>query len=164
MPSKLTGGLPLTATRVGDWSQLYRVANKLQAFTPKVGVALLAEARDMHARVKRRIRQQAYDDWPPLSAEWAAYKRQHNMDRRKLIGFGDYLDSIRVLPAGPNRWMVGVPKTAKNREGRSLAAIGYVHEYGHGSVPPRPFWRFEYDESRDNLRRVLTALALETIL
>lgn len=36
---------------------------------------------------------------------------------------------------------VGIPEGAKYADGTSVAMIAFIHEYGAGSIPPRPFMR-----------------------
>jgi hypothetical protein len=156
----------LNAYRVGDWKKAERA---LQAFTnigPAAALIVRQEAEELKARVVHGLWSGQFDRqyrWQALSDITIKLRAPGTKDNPKLIEHGDYVDAIRVVTLGVairgsgRVWGVGVPGSARNRNGELIAAIGAAHEFGGGSssgearLPARPFWRSEYAASRARL-------------
>lgn len=141
----------LTVAQVGDWEYAGKVLRGLVRTVPEASAVMLQEARASKERLVRNIERQVYKDWPKHSPNY------HPKDPRLLIETRQYIDAIQVIALGPLMWGVGIPRRAKNHEGVSLAAIGTAHEYGAGSLPPRPHWRREATVFKGQLSKALGA-------
>ena len=51
-------------------------------------------------------------------------------DMKPLIETADLRNSIEAVKVGQGQFFIGVPRSAKNRNGKKLVNIGLVHEFG----------------------------------
>lgn len=140
----------LTITREGDWKKANRMLRGLTRTVPEASAIMLHQAHLSRARLVKNIENQVYTDWPPASPNYV------QKDPRLLIETGQYIGAIRVLPMGPLMWGIGIPRTATNDKGKSLAAIGFAHEYGLGNLPVRSHWRRESATFKGQLSKALS--------
>lgn len=128
-------------------------------------------ASGMNNRIKQAIAQEAHilrkiivtgirsqkpggKQFKPLDPATIAMKKSS----KALIHRGDLIRSITVksLPGG-NSYFVGVHKMSRGKDGKSLANIAEVHEFGtkNGRIPARPFLQPSFDEWRkDAVERI----------
>lgn len=145
----------ISATKIGDWRKAAKIISELKTTNAEVGAIMYDQSKKSRKRLVSNIERQVYN-WPPLSPKWQLEKERRGFDPRIMIARGEYLDAIKVQRMGKNMWAIGISANAKNSEGKSLAYIGLVHEYGIGSNPPRPHWRREYSMFKQQLARALT--------
>lgn len=127
-------GADVPIIRTGDWEVARRI---LAGAGPRVRRALEAavaqEAHYMRRLIVEGMRTQAPGDQPfrPLSPNTLAIRRFKRFRGSKaLIRRGDLRNAwtVRTMPGA--RAFVGIMRTARNRDGRPLANIEELNEYG----------------------------------
>lgn len=113
----------------------------------KVGSEIM---RGVKEDLVRSIRDQTLN-WTPLNPNYKERKRRLKLDTRTLIATGNYYRSIRFRKADEQElsqtWVVDTPNTRiapsalnPNPGDLTYAKLAMIHEYGAGSIPPRPHW------------------------
>jgi phage gpG-like protein len=81
----------------------------------------------------QRSAKEARPPWPPLADSTIAAKGSSAM----LINIGTMMNSIIAEKVAKWRWLVGVKRGAKTKDGRNLVNIAAVHEFGGGTRSSR---------------------------
>jgi hypothetical protein len=122
-----------TITVVGDWQKTDRLLSTLDATAKhNLKVALKGCAELMRREIRKKLKH-GDEKWADLAPVTARRKGKDS----PLFDSGQLRDAITVLLFGKNIWWVGIPETAKNRNGVSLAMIGNVLEHGKLIKPRR---------------------------
>ncbi|HET9621812.1 MAG TPA: phage virion morphogenesis protein [Kofleriaceae bacterium] len=123
-------------TKTGAWGQVaHLLATAPQRVHAAFDKALLQEAQLLRTKVVEGIREQAPGGraFTPLAPTTLAIRRFRGFAGTKaLLVHGDLRNSITVVKEADAAF-VGVLRTAKGRDGRSLVDIAALHE--HGSRP-----------------------------
>lgn len=121
----------MSIQKVGPWD---RAAATLKAYATRfdtvVQGAVLKEAARHERDMKLGIRDQkpGGQKFKPLSPITIHLKRSS----KALIDKGDLIRSIGTRPITSKAVFVGVHRTARNRDGRSLANVAAIQEFGAG--------------------------------
>ena len=68
-----------------------------------------------------------------MKTSWAAIgKAMKSTSTKPLIQTGDLLNSVRVVRQGSGKAFIGVLRTARGRDGKSLWNLARIHEFGVG--------------------------------
>jgi hypothetical protein len=120
--------------RVGDWALASRIlATGSVRVNRAINQAVLQEAQFFRAQVIAGIRDQSPGGqaFKPLSASTLAVRRFKKFNGTKaLLNRGDLRNSIRVHRQGAGAAFVGVLRSARNRDGRPLANVAELNEWG----------------------------------
>lgn len=95
------------------------------------------EALFYQGEIKKGFRTQAPagQRFKPLSPLTIAIRRFSGFGGTKaLVVRGDLRNSIKVVKESRAKYFVGVLRTAKGRDGRSLVNIAQIHEFGTGPI------------------------------
>jgi len=90
--------------------------------------------------------------WADLDKDYAKYKQRKGFSNKKLVKTSMYFQSITSWTEG-NVAYIGIKKTARNKDGESVANIARVMEFGSKArkIPARELWK----PSKENLRQWL---------
>lgn len=112
-------------------------------------IAIAQEAHSWAKEIRDGIRTQksakeARPPWPPLADSTLEKKKPKS---KMLIETGTLMRSIVAEQVAKWRWLVGVRRGARSRDGHNLVNIAAVHEFGAtrrtgggvSLIPPRPF-------------------------
>lgn len=128
----------MTILRVGDWAIASRILSTAPARMRRaLDIATLQEAHYLRRKVVEGFREQAPGGQPflALSAGTLAVRKLRNFRGTKaLIVRGDLRNSINVRRMGSGAAFVGVLKSARAKDGKSLANIAEVHEFGSNPI------------------------------
>ena len=118
-------------------------------------------------------------DHEPLSEAWVKRKAREEMDGRKLIATGDYIEGIEVVKGqqrgGGVYYMVRPENRKHEPSGIALSLIARIHEYGTDEgvvphIPARPHWRpavhtiiRRFEQQRPTVRAVVLREALRDL-
>lgn len=122
--------------RYGDWAEAARIANTMQAkFKRALEQAVLKEAHYIRGHIVKGIASQAPGGsaFKPLSPMTLALRKAEGFGGSKaLIRTGALRGSITVLrvPGAEAKAFVGVLRKSKSKDGKSLANIGEIQEFG----------------------------------
>lgn len=118
----------------GQWSVARRILQTSPARIQKaLDMATLQEAHYLRKLVVQGMREQAPagQAFKPLSPLTLALRRfQRFRGTKALLRRGDLRNSINVTQVGAGTAFVGVLRTARNKDGESLANIAELNEYG----------------------------------
>jgi hypothetical protein len=121
------------ATLTGDWARLGTAfANLSMRFPQAMESALHEEGEFYRNKMIEGIREQAPGGQPfrPLSPVTLALRKLMGFSGTKaLIRTSEMRNNIVSIP-GKGWVFVGIPKTARGEDGRNLAEIGGINEYG----------------------------------
>lgn len=86
---------------------------------------------------------------PELNSAYIQYKIRKELDPRKLVATGEYVNSIAARKkSGGDIIDVNVPDVTHGPSGLSMKELARIHEYGQRKfketgkgIPPRPHWR-----------------------
>lgn len=126
--------------RYGDWAEAARIASTMQAkFKRALEQAVLKEAHYIRGHIVKGIASQAPGGsaFRPLSPMTLALRKAEGFGGSKaLIRTGALRGSITVLrvPGVEAKAFVGVLRKSKSKDGKSLANIGEIQEFG-ATVP-----------------------------
>lgn len=119
---------------VGDWKLARAMLANVAGRTAKaVNQSMLKEANFLRGMVVKGIRDQAPGDQPfkPLSPTTLAIRKFMGFGGRKaLIRSGYLLRSIQVYRIAEDKVFIGVHRTAKGADGKSLVRVAELMEYG----------------------------------
>jgi hypothetical protein len=119
----------MSVIKVGPWNRASRILHAYAfKFHTVVDVAVRREAHRYEKAMKLGIRDQAPggQKFRPLSPVTVHLKGSS----KALIAKGDLMRSIGTKQFGPTAYFVGVHRTARNRQGRSIVNVAKVHEFG----------------------------------
>ncbi len=119
--------------KVGDW----RLARRLLSTAPQrveraANKAVMQEAQFFRAKIVEGLREQAPGGQPlqaPAPTTLAIRRFRGSRGTKALIVRGDLRNSITVVKEARGAF-VGVLRTAKGADGRSLVNVATVHEFG----------------------------------
>lgn len=112
-----------------------------------------SEIRD-GIRTQRSARE-ARPPWPPLADSTIAAKGSSKM----LIDTGTMMRAIIAEKVAKWRWLVGVKRGAKTKDGRDLVNVAAVHEFGGGARSSRSGGTVVTVPARQFIAPVVTRLA-----
>lgn len=123
----------MAVTRTGDWA----LARRLLTAAPErlraaVGTAVRQEAHALRNEVVQGLTQQAPGGEPlkpPSPLTLAARRLAGFGGTKSLLVRGDLRNAISVIVDG-DEVFVGVPRSARTSDGRSLVDLAQLHEYG----------------------------------
>lgn len=122
------------ARLTGDWGKLAATLSTLSAqFPAAVQAALQEEGQFYRKKIIEGITSQAPGGkaFKPLSPTTLAIRKATGFGGTKaLIRTGDLRNSVSVAQAGKGAIFVGVLYTARGEDGRKLADIAKINEYG----------------------------------
>lgn len=127
-------------TRYGDWAEAARIASTMEAkFKRALEQSVLKEAHFLRGHIVKGIASQAPGGsaFAPLSPMTLALRKADGFGGSKaLIRTGALRGSISVLrvPGKEAAAFVGVLRKSKSKDGKSLANIGQIQEFG-ATVP-----------------------------
>lgn len=142
-PPVFRGGVDhgMRVIRVGDWSK----ATRLLAYGPvaiqqMIPIAIRQEAEYLRRRIIENLKTQGAtgkQPFVPMSSGTKLSRQFRNRPTGKsLIDTADLRNSITVHTQGDNAF-VGIMRTAKGkRDGRPLASIAEIHEFGRTIAVP----------------------------
>lgn len=147
-----------TILQVGQWA----IARRILAMAPTrvkraLDMAVLQEAHFYRGKVVEGFRLQAPGGvaFRPLAPSTLAARRFKGFRGTKaLIVRGDLRNSITVQRMGPGTAFVGVLRSARAKNGKSLVNIAEVHEFGSRPIAIRV---------TPKMRRFLAAIAEKTV-
>jgi hypothetical protein len=84
--------------------------------------------------------------WETLSPQYLAQKIRRGESELTLIASSTYVQSITSWTDGEKAY-AGVKRSAVDDDGKVLANIAKIHEFGGGSVPARPLWQPTFDKA-----------------
>jgi hypothetical protein len=124
----------MTVVRVGDWALARRILTGASLrVRHAINRAVLQEAQFLRSKITEGLVSQAPAGRPfrPLAQTTLAVRRFRRFNGTKaLINRGDLRNSIAVHPRGFGQAFVGVLRTARNRQGKSLANVAELNEFG----------------------------------
>jgi hypothetical protein len=134
--------------RTGDFGKALKVfENVSQNFIQAekkilAGVALKAEQLAVD-----RIKSQP-SEWKKLSSSYLEWKVSKGYSPNMLTKTSTMIQAITSGVVGLVGY-AGVPKTARNKEGESVANIAATHEYGSVkmNIPARPVWQIVHRQT-----------------
>ena len=122
-----------TITKTGDWEKTDHLLSSLDSIAKaNIRVTLKSCAEMMRREIRKKLKwgDSKWDRLAPVTS------RRKGKDS-PLFDSGQLRDAITVLLFGKNIYWVGVPETAKNRDGVNLAMITQVMEDGKLIRPKR---------------------------
>jgi len=138
----------MTVVLTGDWKALDDIFKRLPRRVQKnIQLATSRNASTVVTKTKKIIRDQS-ENWPPLKPETIERKGSS----KALIEHGDLLGSIKKTEVMETVFFVGALRTARNRDGTSLADIYAVHEFGSWSAAGRSGGQSGIVPARSSLR------------
>ncbi|HPM52062.1 MAG TPA: phage virion morphogenesis protein [Rhodoglobus sp.] len=127
----------MTVRRTGDWALARRIlAEGPMKLKASVGTALRQEAEVLRNEIVTGITSQAPGGEPfkPLSPLTLAARKLAGFGGTKaLMVRGDLRNSVATIVQGDEAF-VGVPRKARNRDGRSLVDVAQVQEFGSNPI------------------------------
>ena len=128
--------------RTGDFGKALKVfenlnTNLIQAEKKILAVVALKAEQLAVDRIKSQP-----SEWKSLSPSYYQWKVSKGYSEKTLIKTGSYFQAITSGTVGLVGY-AGVPKTARNKEGESVANIAAVMEYGSvkRNITARPVWQ-----------------------
>lgn len=123
-----------TVLKVGQWAVARRIlSGGARRVSSAIDRAVQQEAHFIRAKIVEGIREQAPGGQPfrPLAPGTLAVRRFRRFRGTKaLIVRGDLRNSISVLRVSSGTAFVGVLRTARSKDGKSLVNIAEVQEFG----------------------------------
>lgn len=117
----------------GDWTKVRRGLAKLPRDVKEAAIEGQRQVAERLVKVvKGHINKQDLG-WAPRSENSIAG------DPRILVNTEAYLNSIKAFRKG-GMYFAGVPRSAKDSEGRSIAEYAVYHEEGTRNMPARKLW------------------------
>lgn len=123
--------------RVGDWNAAAAILEDLgPAAATAYRKAVLQEAHDLRKAVV-----EGFSAGGPVGTKWTALKRLTLAIRLERGGTGSsgtkilhvtgqLMKAFAVIPQGDGTVIVGVAKSARRKDGKSLVRVALVHEFG----------------------------------
>lgn len=122
-----------TVTRSGDWRRAAQIlAGSPAKLSSAVSKALQQEAHKLRAEIVQGLTQQAPGGeaiTPPAASTLAARRLQGFGGTKALIVRADLRNSVAVV-VRRGEVFIGVPRSARGADGRSLVQIAEIHEFG----------------------------------
>ena len=132
--------MKIDVTKIGPWSQVGKLLagapRRMQAAFDK---ALLQEGQFLRTKIVEGIREQAPGGraFAPLAPTTLAIRKFRGFHGTKaLLVQADLRNSIVVIKDG-DRLLVGVLRSARSRDGKSLVDIAALNEYGSRPIVVR---------------------------
>jgi hypothetical protein len=128
--------------RTGDFGKVNKLFSNFVNNVTKAERKILAEvALKAEQLAVDRIKSQP-SEWKALSPSYYKWKKSKGYSPKMLTKTGSYFQAITSGTVGLVGY-AGVPKTARNKEGESVANSAAVHEYGSvkRNIPARPVWQ-----------------------
>jgi len=94
---------------------------------------------------------------PPYSPDYARWKQKHARFQGPWKKMGDFLEALTVFKDHGKGWRGGIPASAKNSKGRSIAMYTTTLEYGLHRQKKRPVFvptTEKYRNQNDLIARV----------
>ena len=134
--------------KTGDWEKVGSLISNLSNEMKKAReLSLNRFGLKAEALAKGHMSRQDLN-WPALKPKTISTKVRKGYSENILIATSDYFLSITSFVKGDTVY-VGVKKESKNRDGRVIANIAAIHEFGAASVniPARPLWQPTLNEA-----------------
>lgn len=139
---------------IGSWNAINAITANLERLgkeAMKEGLAktgLYAEGR-----AKGHISKQDLG-WKPLNQAYADSKAKKGLSNSILVSTSAYFQSITSYVQG-NVAYVGVKKVARDKDGKQIANIAAIHEFGSdkANIPARPLWQPTIKETEKWLKK-----------
>lgn len=128
---------------IGQWAG---VADALDMLPAEIQSSAVWGQRKVAERLIRIVKGHINDQdlgWEPLDP------KTNSGDPRILVDYEDYYSAIKAWK-DLGTYYAGVPRTAKNRRGISIAFYAQLHEYGTSRMPARPLWEPSFQEMGGN--------------
>lgn len=121
--------------RIGQWAKAGRIFNSAtRIITPAIRKSLLQEAHFYRKKIVTGIRKQAPGGkaFKPLAPNTIRTRRAEGFRGTKaLTRSGGLRNAITVVRVGDGAF-VGVLRSARSKDGKSLVNIADIHEHGRG--------------------------------
>lgn len=140
--------------KFGDWDKVTRITRGMGPQVKRVNEESLEQvALKAEGMAVKFIRDQSLS-WRPLSPQYIERKRKAGLSTKIMIATSTYMQSVTSIRRGYVSF-AGVLKSAKTKEGESLANVGAVMEYGSrvAGIEARPLWQPVYKHTRMWLRK-----------
>jgi hypothetical protein len=125
----------MTIEKFGDWSKVGEILRTApQRLKDATRKALLQEGQFLRNKIVEGIREQAPggEAFAPLAPLTVAKRQREGFPGTKaLVRQGDLRNSVAVKEQG-EAVFVGVHRSAVGKDGKSLANVAEIHEYGAG--------------------------------
>lgn len=144
-----------TMRMTGDWDIVGLFTQRLgRELSASRAIALKRIALESEKIAKQHIQRQDLK-WSPLNAAYLKRKLAQGMNKKILIRTSTYFQSVTGYVEGDTA-LAGIKREAKDKDGKSLANIAAVHEYGskRRNIPARPLWKPTYAEMLGKIRDV----------
>ena len=145
IPSKLGAspfkrGTKVNVTKVGQWKEAKKILSLGPFALPKaIERATKQEGQFLRKMIVKNLTQQGAIAGRPFKPHKESTKLSRKFRRRPtgkvLIDRADMRNSISVQQSG-DRVFVGILRTARGKDGRPLAKVGRVHEFGQTIAVP----------------------------
>lgn len=117
----------------GDWSMAKTILASGAELSKAIDYAVQMEAQDARKKIIKGIRDQAPGGrkFAPLSPMTLAMRKLRGFRGSKaLVESGALIGSITVVRKSKGKWFVGVLRSARAKDGKSLVNVARVHELG----------------------------------
>ena len=151
----------------GAWSNVPRILERLRELPKVAAQAIGQQAHLYRAEVVKEFNAQGATyagGWKPLAARTlAARKAMRFRGTKALLHTGDLRASVKVVQLDAEAWFVGVHRTARGDDGRTLENVGRTHEFGDPDrrIPALPFlfpaWEALRGTYADNIVRIIVS-------
>lgn len=127
--------------RTGDFKKALKIFENLAKDTAKYEKIVAIVAAKAEQLAVDRIKSQP-SEWKKLSPSYLEWKITNGYSPNMLTKTSTMFQAITSGTVGLVGY-AGVPKTARNKEGESVANIAATHEYGSVkmNIPARPVWQ-----------------------
>lgn len=131
----------------GDWDAAMRLSHNLHSeIVDASKKALMIIGLKAEKIAKLHINRQDLN-WQPLNKAYKARKEKQGDSNLILVKKSQYIQSITSYVVDLTAF-AGVKRSAVNKEGKEIANIAAVHEYGspRRGIPERPLWKPTFKE------------------
>jgi len=128
--------------KVGDWKRVERLIGRIDNEMRKAQMLSLKRfGLKAEAIAKTHISRQDLN-WQELTPEYLEKKVREGKSENILVATSSYFQSITTYVLVDTVYS-GVTRKAINKDGKIIADIAKVHEYGSksGGIPARPLWK-----------------------
>lgn len=137
--------------KTGDWAKVQLLIGALsKEMDASRQIALKQIGLKMEGTAKKHIRDQDLG-WTPLTADYARAKERAGLSDKTLVATSDYFQAITSYVSQKKVALAGVRKGKTNSEGKVIANIAAVLEFGSAAVgiPARKLWKPTLEETVD---------------
>lgn len=136
--------------KTGDWKKVEKlIGNLSKEMKDARDTSLKRFGMKAEALAKQHMSKQDLN-WKPLSPVTVAGKVRAGLSENILVATSDYFRAITSwTDTGTGTAYAGVTRTVKNKDGKVIADIAKIHEYGSKNIPQRPLWRPVLAENLD---------------